>query len=234
MKSLFSDMNLHISNRSAGLRSAKISLALPGAMGEALPHRNFHLRFITPTCLRRPHPDCPLYILRGVLGPSALPELKKRYRFHLLRDALLLMRSLLRLWRHYSSTSISYYEYVSWLDEGDLVLRKVNLLRTLRHYEHKTTPKRPVGFVGDVTLRIPQDTYREGMAKTTTSLLHFGQLAQLSAGRSAGFGLYNITISEVAGTEAYISREAKKHPITPPRAGAQPNESGPPAPAAPI
>jgi hypothetical protein len=100
--------------------------------------------------------------------------LKKGYSFHPLRDALLLMRSLLRLWRHYSSTSISYYEYVSWLDEGDLVVRKVNRLRTLQHYEHKTTPKRPIGFVGYATLRIPQDTYREGMAKTTTALLYFG------------------------------------------------------------
>jgi len=47
--------------------------------------------------------------------------------------------------------------------------------------------------VGDATLRIPQDTYREDMARITTALLHFGQLAQVGAGRSAGFGLYNIT-----------------------------------------
>ena len=49
-----------------------------------------------------------------------------------------------------------------------------------------------VGFVGDVSFSIPNDTYNEEFARITSKLLRFGEYSNVGGGRTSGLGMIRV------------------------------------------
>lgn len=151
----------------------------------------FTVDFITPTSFRKPHPFYPLRYIRKIY-PNIVPDMKSRYRFYPVPDPQLLFRNLLRIWKRFSDHRLPYEDYISWLDGGGVVIKGFENLRTQLFYEHETTKKWIVGFVGRVAFSMPKDMYDKEMARITNALLKFGELVNVGVGRTSGFGMFRI------------------------------------------
>ncbi|MFN3622076.1 MAG: CRISPR system precrRNA processing endoribonuclease RAMP protein Cas6, partial [Nitrososphaerales archaeon] len=156
---------------------------------EARGIEKFAVRFRSPTYFRR----TPVDVKR--LFPSAKkincqqPDL---YRSHPLPDPVLMFRSLLRLWRAFSeaSTKIPLNDFKEWVELGGVVLSGYpKAIRTFRVYEHPTSNKWVVGFVGEVHFSLPKDLYSEKYARIVDALLKYGEYTNVGGGRSAGLGV---------------------------------------------
>jgi CRISPR/Cas system endoribonuclease Cas6 (RAMP superfamily) len=156
---------------------------------EARAVERFAVMFRTPTYFRRTPRDVER------LFPSAKKAratATSPYRSHPLPDPVLLFRSLLRLWRAFSgaSTKIPAGDFKEWVELGGVAVSGYpNSIRTMRVYEHPTTNKWVVGFVGEVHFSIPKDLYSEKYAKAVDALLKFGEYTNVGGGRSAGLGV---------------------------------------------
>jgi CRISPR-associated endoribonuclease Cas6 len=153
--------------------------------------RGFTVDFITPTSFRKPHPFYPLRYIRKMY-PNIVSDMKSKYRFYPVPDPQLLFRNLLRIWKRFSDYRLPYEDYVSWLDRGGVVIKGFENLRTQLFYEHETTKKWIVGFVGRVAFSMPKDVYDKEMAGITHALLKFGELVNVGVGRTAGFGMFRV------------------------------------------
>lgn len=156
----------------------------------AEPVRSFIVDFETPTffrqsILRECCPFCP--VDRG--SCRHVRDAVRRYRFIPLPDPYLMFRNLLRLWMAFSNVPLkNHKEYIDWLKYGGVAVAGYSDLKTVRVYEHPTTPKWSVGFVGRAYFNLPEDTYAEDMAKITDTLLKFGEHSNVGGNRTAGFG----------------------------------------------
>jgi CRISPR-associated endoribonuclease Cas6 len=113
-----------------------------------------------------------------------------RYRFVPLPLPQLMFRSLARLYEAFVSSLPR--EYREWLDKWGIAVSACNI-RT----EKVLLKKRmwTVGFVGDVSFSIPDDTYDENFAKITYKLLNFGEYSNVGGGRTSGLGLIRVKFS---------------------------------------
>jgi len=150
----------------------------------------FAVRFRSPTYFRR----TPVDIQRLFPAAKKMKQVKTPdlYRSHPLPDPVLLFRSLLRLWRAFSGASakIPANEFKEWVELGGVALSGYpDSIRTIRVYEHPTTNKWVVGFVGEVHFSLPKDLYSEKYAKVVDALLKFGEYTNVGGGRSAGLGV---------------------------------------------
>ena len=109
-------------------------------------------------------------------------------------DPYLMFRGLARLWKVFSPVRFNYSRYVEWLKKGGIVVAGIPRLRTVRVYEHPTTPKWSVGFIGTVYFNLPEDTYDEEMARITHALLKFARYSNVGGNRTAAFGAIDFKV----------------------------------------
>ena len=158
---------------------------------EAKPVKRFMVDFITPTFFRfSPIITSRMFPSRmAAIGVSKL-RLEKARRFHPVPEPVLMMRSLTRLWKAFSDRPFNYLGYLSWISSMGVSLAGYpSGIRTRRLYEHITTRKFVVGFVGEVNFSIPEDLYVEKWARITDALLRFAEYSNVGGGRTAGFGM---------------------------------------------
>jgi len=149
----------------------------------------FAVRFRSPTYFRRTPVDVQRLFPSAKKIRQAVPNL---YRSYPLPDPVLLFRSLLRLWRAFSSasTKIPANDFKEWVEVGGVALSGYpDSIRTIRVHEHPTTNKWVVGFVGEVHFSLPKDLYSEKYAKVVDTLLKFGEYTNVGGSRSAGLGV---------------------------------------------
>ena len=169
---------------------------------KAKPVRDFTIDFLTPTYFR----FSPLIAAR--LFPFKLPlrgvdaeRLKRARRFHPLPEPIMLMRSILRLWRNYSDTHFNYARYSRWITSMGIALSGFpEGIKTMRLYEHKTLRKFIVGFLGSVHYSIPEDLYKKRWARITDALLRFAEYTNVGGGRTAGLGMIKYVPKETKST----------------------------------
>ncbi|RLF18181.1 MAG: hypothetical protein DRJ68_07005 [Thermoprotei archaeon] len=182
--------NISIRDAKAKLIELMASTVEPKKLLESSePIEAFSVNFITPTFFRRSIatkccPACPT-------PRTSCPLLKtqRRYRYVALPDPYLMFRGLARLWRKFADKHFNYKRYTEWLLDGGITVSGYTKLKTVRVYEHATTPKWSVGFKGKVYFNLPKDTYSIKMAKITHALLRFGEYSNVGGNRTAGFGV---------------------------------------------
>jgi len=184
------DLILKIKDAEAKPIEITVSTLDPGkAIKEAKPVKSFSISFLSPTFLRQSlTKKCCQYCPNLKIKCPYLKQYR-HYRYIPLPDPYLIFRNLLRLWRKYTGISLNHKEYIDWLLKGGIAVAGYKKLKTVRVYEHPTTPKWSVGFIGEVMFNLPEDTYDEEMAKTTHTLLKFGEHSNIGGNRTAGFGV---------------------------------------------
>ena len=162
-----------------------------GLLDGARPVKRFTMRFLTPTFFRfSPLMASLTFPSKRPAGGVSQPRLKGAKRFHPVPEPVLMMRSLVRLWRAFSDRPFNYSDYLSWISSMGVSLAGYpDGIRTRRLYEHVTTRKFVVGFVGRVNFSIPEDLYMKRWAKITDALLKFAEYSNVGGGRTAGFGV---------------------------------------------
>jgi len=185
------------------VRAFKFSDLLSSA--EPLPRR-FAIEFLTPTAFRGTVynccPRCPRYTdylvrarsgeraqrpcdyakpRRGVIVPLPLPSL--------------LFRNLARIWSAFSGARTDVREAVEWAEEAIVVSGYPSGIRTVRLYEHPTTNKWIIGFVGVVRFSVKEELYEERHAKMASALLRMAELTNVGVRRTAGLGMVRYLLS---------------------------------------
>ncbi|MCS7139030.1 MAG: CRISPR system precrRNA processing endoribonuclease RAMP protein Cas6 [Crenarchaeota archaeon] len=151
-------------------------------MEEAKPVRRFEVFFRTPCYFRQS-------LSRDSSDP-VLKVVKPPYRAVPLPEVHLMIRNLVRLWRRFSGISFEYNEYVDWIKRNGIALAGFPYgIKTLRVYEHPTSNKWVMGFIGRVRFAIPKDMFLERFSKFTDALMKFAEYSNVGGNRTAGFGV---------------------------------------------
>lgn len=131
----------------------------------------FSLIFMTPTLLRQSFIRVCCPYCTEVKTQCPYVKRSKHYGYVPLPDPYLIMRNILRLWKSFAGVPLKYKEYIEWLLIGGIAVAGIPTLKTVRVYEHATTNKWSVGFIGKLYFNLPEDTYNREMAKITDALL---------------------------------------------------------------
>mgnify|MGYP001772736351 CR=1 FL=1 len=147
-----------------------------GFLENARPVRKFSVLFRTPCYFR--------------LLPTKEGRRKGQYRAYPLPDPALLLRSALRLWTNFSDAKFNYEKFLEWVNEGGVSISGFPKgIRTVRVYEHPTTNKWNIGFVGEVRYSIPDDSYDPKFSSIVDALMSFSEISNVGGNRTAGFGV---------------------------------------------
>jgi len=197
------NLDVELVNARAKVVSVAVSMhrfSKLASSAEPLPER-FAIKFLTPTAFRRSVydccPACPNYVeyllkaregdkiekpckyavsCRGIIVPLPIPSL--------------MFRNLARMWSAFSDTRLNVWEAARWAENAVLVAGYPKPgIRTVRVYEHPTTNKWIVGFMGTVRFAVREDLYNEKHAKTLAALLRMAELTNVGVRRTAGLGL---------------------------------------------
>lgn len=155
--------------------------------------KNFSITFITPTYLRA----TPRQKISQENNKSFNNSIINPYRFYLFPDPVLMFKNIVRIWRHFSNYPFNYEEYLEWIELGGVAISGFpEGIRTVRVYEHPTSNKWCVGFIGKVFFNLPENTYRKSMAQITDALLKFAEYSNIGGNRTAGFGVIEYEAKE--------------------------------------
>ena len=200
---LGSNLDVELINVKAKVASVAVSMLRFSELAsdvEPLPEK-FAIKFLTPTAFRRSVydccPACPNYAeymlkareggrlekpceyavsCRGLIVPLPMPSL--------------MFRNLARIWSAFSDTHLNVWEAARWAENAILVAGYPKPgIRTVRVYEHPTTNKWIVGFMGTVRFAVREDLYDERNAKTLAALLRMAELTNMGVRRTAGLGM---------------------------------------------
>mgnify|MGYP000070605069 CR=1 FL=1 len=188
------DENLKITLSNVEVTPIEVSVSqyeYSAFLENAKPIEKFTVDFITPTYFRfSPLLASTMLPSRRLAGGLSQKRIAKARRFHPLPNPILLMRSIVRLWRTFSDKPFNYIDYLSWVSAmGISIAGFPKGIKTKRLYEHKTTRKFVVGFTGQVNYSIPEDLYMKKWAKITDALLKFAEYTNVGGNRTAGFGM---------------------------------------------
>ena len=158
---------------------------------KASPVKRMVVEFITPTFFRfSPLLASTIFPSKKPAGGVSRSRIEKARRFYPVPEPMLMMRSLVRLWRSFANKPFNYSDYLSWISSMGVSLAGYPRgIRTRRLYEHVTTKKFVVGFVGSVNFSVPEDLYIKKWARITDALLKFAEYSNVGGGRTAGFGM---------------------------------------------
>ena len=158
---------------------------------DAKPIRSFSVEFLTPTYFRfSPLIASRLFPFRLPPGGVDARRLRRARRFHPLPEPIMMMRSLLRLWRSYSDSHFNYPRYNRWITSMGVSLSGFpEGIKTVRLYEDEALRRFIVGFRGVVQYSLPEDLYRKRWARITDALLRFAEYSHVGGGRTAGLGM---------------------------------------------
>jgi len=167
---------------------------------EPLPDR-FAIRFMTPTAFRRSVfdccPECPYYV-EYMLKAREGRKVEKPCRYAALCRGMvvplpipaLMFRNMARIWSAFSDTHLDAQGAAKWAENAIMVAGFPKPgIRTLRVYEHPTTNKWIVGFMGTVRFFIRQDLYKEKYAKAAAALIKMAEITNIGVRRTAGLGI---------------------------------------------
>jgi len=145
-------------------------------LDNAKPVRKFSVLFRTP---------CYFRLLSAKEGRK-----KGQYRAYPLPDPALLLRSALRLWMKFSDAKFDYEKFLDWVNGGGVSISGFPKgIRTVRVYEHPTTNKWNIGFMGRVHYSIPEDSYNPRFSSIVDALMSFSEISNVGGNRTAGFGV---------------------------------------------
>ena len=137
--------------------------------------RKFSIKFRTPCYFR--------------LLSSKEGRRRGQYRAYPLPDPAFLLRSVLRLWNSFSDVKIEE-KFVEWVDDGGVSISGFPKgIKTVRVYEHPTTNKWNVGFIGRVHYSLPDDSYNPKFSLIVDALMSFAEISNVGGNRTAGFGV---------------------------------------------
>lgn len=155
------------------------------ALEMSRPISKFSLNFRTPTVFRLT-PRGPIDSAKSNTSPQ---------RLYPLPDPVLLVRSVVRLWRNFLGHVPFSKSFLEWLVNGGIAISGFPKgIRTYRLYEHPESNKWIVGFTGTVNYVLPPDTYEEKHAKALDALLKLAEYTNMGVGRTAGFGMVNYSV----------------------------------------
>ena len=167
---------------------------------EPLPDR-FAIRFLTPTVFRRSIfdccPYCPYYVEYTVRARSG-EKVEKPCKYVVQCSGMLvplpipslMFRNIARIWSAFSDTHLDVQGTARWAENAIMVSGFPKLgIRTVRVYEHPTTNKWIVGFMGTVRFSIREDLYKKKYAKTAATLLKMAEITNIGVRRTAGLGM---------------------------------------------
>lgn len=165
-----------------------------------LPKR-FAVRFLTPTAFRRSVydccPSCPYYLeyLRAVKegrrmdGPCKHAVKCMRVVVPLPIPSLM-FKNLARLWSTFSGVGLDVWSAARWAEDALMIAGFPKPgIRTVRIYEHPTTNKWIVGFMGTVRFAVREEVYDERKAKIAAALLRMAEMTNVGLRRTAGLGM---------------------------------------------
>lgn len=164
----------------------------------AEPVKRMSVDFLTPTFFRfSPLIASAAFPSKRPAGGVSRSRVKEARRFHPLPEPVLMMRSLMRIWRTFSDKSFNYSGYLSWISSMGVSLAGYPKgIKTKRLYEHVTTKKFIVGFTGSVNFTVPEDLHVKKWAKITDILLKFAEYSNVGGGRTAGLGMVKYSPKE--------------------------------------
>lgn len=167
---------------------------------DPLPKR-FAIKFLTPTAFRRTVydccPNCPYYA-EYMHAAKESKQLKKPCKYAAKCGGIiiplpipsLMLRNLARLWSTFSGVNLDIWGAARWAEKAITVAGFPKPgIRTIRVYEHQTTNKWIVGFMGTVRFAVKEDAYKEKHAKTAATLLKMAELTNVGVRRTAGLGI---------------------------------------------
>ena len=199
---LKSDLEINLINVKAkvvniAVNTYKFSEILSGA--DPLPNR-FMINFLTPTVFRHSIfdccPECPYYIDytikikegRKIEKPCKYATLCKEVIVPLPIPSLM-FRNLARIWSAFSNINLDVQNAVRWAENTIMVAGFPKGIKTVRVYEHPTTNKWIVGFMGAVRFAVREDAYNGRYAKTVAALLKMAEMTNVGVRRTAGLGV---------------------------------------------
>jgi len=171
------------------------------------PVKKFTVRFRTPCYFRRkPRLFSLLARLKDFLPVEEEGVISKLYKERFERyvsiayplpDPYSMIANLARLWDNFSKVPIESQSLLDWVDVGGFVLAGIPQgVKTMRFFEHPTTKKWQMGFVGSVRFSIPEELYDERKARLIDLLMKFGEIVNVGANRTAGFGVIDYIRSQ--------------------------------------
>ena len=164
---------------------------------EPLPSK-FAIRFLTPTVFRRSIFDCcqycPYYVEYTVRVRGG-EKVEKPCRYAIRCDGMLvplpipslMFRNIARIWSKFSDVHLDIDNAIKWAENAITIAGFPNGIRTIRLYEHPTTNKWILGFMGTVRFSIRE--YNERYAKILAALIKMAELTNVGVRRTAGFGM---------------------------------------------
>jgi len=161
------------------------------------PVKKFDINFLTPTYFRLPP-----VVLERYEAKEKIVEKKEKalYRFYPLPDPSLLVKSIAKIWKKFSTVDLDLNSLISWVGAGGVSVSGFrNGIKTIKLYEHEKANKWIVGFVGRVEFSLPEDTFNEKLAKNLDALLRFAEYSNVGGGRTAGLGMINYIPIEYSG-----------------------------------
>ena len=174
---------------------------------EPLPDR-FAIKFMTPTVFRRSVfdccPECPRYI-EYTLKARRGEGIKKPCRYAAICRGMviplpipaLMFRNMARIWSVFSDTHLDVQGAARWAEKAIMVAGFPKGIRTVRIYEHPTTNKWIVGFMGIVRFSIREDLYREEYARAASALLKMAEITNIGVRRTAGLGVIKVYSAKI-------------------------------------
>jgi len=167
---------------------------------EPLPSK-FAIRFLTPTVFRRSIfdccPHCPYYVEYTVRAKSG-EKIEKPCKYVVQCSGMLvplpipslMFRNIARIWSAFSDTHLDVRGVARWAENAIMIAGFPKPgIKTVRVYEHPTTNKWIVGFMGTVRFSIREDLYKKKYAKAATTLLKMAEITNIGVRRTAGLGM---------------------------------------------
>jgi len=161
----------------------------------------FAIRFLTPTVFRRSIfdccPYCPYYVEYTVKARSGR-KVEKPCKYAVYCSGMLvplplpslMFRNLARIWSTFSDTRLDVKETVKWAENAIMIAGFPKPgIRTVRVYEHPTTNKWIIGFMGTVRFVVREELYNDKYAKIAATLLKMAEMTNMGVRRTAGFGM---------------------------------------------
>jgi CRISPR/Cas system endoribonuclease Cas6 (RAMP superfamily) len=161
----------------------------------------FAIRFLTPTVFRRSIfdccPHCPYY-LEYIVRAKSDGKVEKPCKYAIRCGGMLvplplpslMFRNIARIWSAFSDIRLDVEGAARWAENAIMVSGFPKQgIRTTRVYEHPTTNKWIIGFMGMVRFVVREELYREVYAKIAATLLKMAEITNMGVRRTAGFGM---------------------------------------------